>query len=120
MSIRIINIDKIEAIPLPQGSWSKKLLTQETAGTKRCMLGVSSFKPSTITSTLIHDEEELAYVVKGKGKIRFKEGEIPYEAGDGIYIPAGASHAVINDVEEEVLMVFAFSYPDYPPTKKLE
>ncbi len=29
---------------------------------------------------------------------------------------AKVAHAVVNDGEEEVVMVFAFSYPDYPPT----
>lgn len=120
MSIRIVKLDTIEAIPLPNGSWSRKLLTQTTAGAKKCMVGVSCFKPGTITSLLVHDEEELAYVVTGKGKIRLEAGEIPYEAGEGIYIPAGVPHAVVNDGEEEVVMVFAFSYPDYPPTKKIE
>lgn len=120
MSIRIVKIDSVEAIPLPQGSWSKKLLTRETVKTQKCMLGVSSFKPGMVTATLIHDEEELAYVVKGQGKIRLEDGDIPYEAGDGIYIPAGVPHAVVNDGEDEVVMVFTFSYPDYPSTKKVE
>ena len=120
MSIRIIKLDAIEAIPLPKGSWSKKLLTQATVGAKKCMVGVSCFKPGTITSLLVHDEEELAYVVTGKGKIRLEEGDIPYGAGEGIYIPPGIPHAVVNDGEEEVVMVFTFSYPDYPPTKKIE
>jgi len=27
---------------------------------------------------------------------------------------------VVNDGEEEVIMVFTFSYPDYPPTQKID
>jgi pyrroloquinoline-quinone synthase len=84
------------------------------------MLGVSSFKPGTMTALLIHEEEELAYVLHGSGKIRLEDRDIPYAAGEGIYIPAGVPHAVVNDGQEEVSMVFAFSYPDYPPTQKKE
>ena len=120
MSVRKVRLDSVEAIPLPKGSWSKKLLTHATAGTRKSMLGVSSFKPGTVTSLLIHEEEELAYVLQGKGKIRLEDGVVPYEAGEGIYIPPGVPHAVANDGDEEVIMVFAFSYPDYPPTQKKE
>ena len=116
MTVRTVRLDGVEAIPLPQGSWSKKLLTRTTAGAEKCMLGVSNFKPGTVTSFLVHEEEELVYVVTGRGKIRLTDCDIPYAAGDGIYIPAGVPHAVVNDSEEEVMMVFAFSYPDYPPT----
>jgi quercetin dioxygenase-like cupin family protein len=120
MSTRTIKLDDVQAIPLPKGSWSKKLLTRETVGTQKCMLGVSSFKPGTVTSLLVHEEEELAYVLAGRGKIRLKERDIPYQSGEGIYIPAGVPHAVVNDGEEEVIMVFTFSYPDYPPTQKID
>lgn len=120
MSVRVVKLNSIDAIPLPNQSWSKKVLTGATAGAAKCMLGVSSFKPGTATALLIHEEEELAYVVKGSGKIRLEDRDIPYAAGEGIYIPPGIAHAVINDGQEEVIMVFAFSYPDYPPTQKKE
>jgi quercetin dioxygenase-like cupin family protein len=120
MSVRIVKLNSVEAIPLPNQSWSKKLLTQATAGAKKCMLGVSSFKPGTVTALLIHEEEELAYVLTGNGKIRLENRDIPYAAGEGIYIPPGIAHAVVNDGQEEVIMVFTFSYPDYPPTQKKE
>ncbi len=119
-SVRIVKLDEVEAIPLPKESWSKKLLTQTTAGATKCMLGVSSFKPGTVTALLVHEEEELAYVLKGRGKIRLEDRDESYAAGEGIYIPPGVAHAVVNDGEEEVVMVFVFSFPDYPPTQKKE
>jgi len=119
MSVKIAKLSNTEAIPLPKDSWSKKVLTGETVGTQKMCLGVSKFSPGIVTDLLIHDEEELAYVMKGSGKIRLKDGtDISYEAGDGIYIPAGVSHAVVNDGDEDVEMVFGFSWPDYPPTEK--
>ena len=120
MSTRTIKLDDVEAIPLPRGSWSKKLLTRDTVGTQKSMLGVSSFKPGTVTALLVHEEEELAYVLSGTGKIRLPDRDVPYGAGEGIYIPAGVPHSVVNDGDEEVVMVFSFSYPDYPPTRKIE
>jgi quercetin dioxygenase-like cupin family protein len=82
-------------------------------------MGVSCFKPGLKTDLMVHEEEELAYVIEGKGKIGLKGGgKINYEAGDGIYIPAGVAHAVINDGDEDVVMVAGFSWPEYPPTRK--
>lgn len=118
MTVKIAKISETETIPLPQDSWSKKLLTGQTVGAKKCMLGVSRFTPGTVTALLTHEEEELAYVLKGRGTIRLKDGEVAYEPGDGIYISPGTPHSVVNDGEEDVEMVFAFSWPDYPPTEK--
>jgi quercetin dioxygenase-like cupin family protein len=119
MPVRTIKLDDVEAIPLPKGSWSKKLLTRDTVGTRKSMLGVSSFQPGTVTALLIHEEEELAYVLSGTGKIRLPDRDVPYGPGEGIYIPPGVPHSVVNDGAEEVVMVFGFSYPDYPPTQKI-
>jgi quercetin dioxygenase-like cupin family protein len=118
MTIKIAKLSETEAISLPRNSWSKKLLTGQTVGAQKSMLGISRFTPGTVTALLTHQEEELAYVLKGKGKIRLKDKEVSYEAGDGIYIPARISHSVVNDGDEDVEMVFAFSWPDYPPTQK--
>jgi len=118
MTIKIAKLSETEPIALPRDSWSKKLLTGQTVGAQKSMLGVSKFTPGTVTAFLTHQEEELVYVLKGKGRIRLKDGEVSYQAGDGIYIPAGISHGVVNDGDEDVEMVFAFSWPDYPPTEK--
>jgi len=118
MTVKTAKLSETEAISLPRKSWSKKLLTGETVGAQKSMLGVSRFTPGTVTDFLTHEEEELAYVLKGKGKIRLKDQVVSYEAGDGIYIPAGIPHSVVNDGDQDVDMVFVFSWPDYPPTEK--
>ncbi|MEW5722191.1 MAG: cupin domain-containing protein [Thermodesulfobacteriota bacterium] len=121
MSVKIAKLSETQAIPLPNDSWSKKVLTQETVGAKKMCLGVSKFRPGVVTAMLVHEEEELAYVLTGRGKLRLKDGtEVKYEAGDGLYIPAGVAHSVVNDGHEDVDMVFGFSWPDYPPTRKDE
>ncbi len=119
MTIKISKISDIDAISLPVESWSKMILTKDTVGVKKISMGVSCFKPGLKTDLMVHEEEELAYVLRGKGKIGLKGGDsISYEAGDGIYIPAGVAHSVINDGDEDVVMVAGFSWPEYPPTRK--
>jgi quercetin dioxygenase-like cupin family protein len=119
MTVKVVKLSETEAVTLPKNSWVKKVLTGETVGAKKMSMGVSRFAPGLTTDLMTHEEEELAYVLKGKGKLRLKGGEeVTYQAGDGIYIPAGVAHSVVNDGDEDVEMVFGFSWPDYPPTKK--
>jgi quercetin dioxygenase-like cupin family protein len=119
MTIKISKISETDAISLPMESWSKMILTKDSIGVQKISMGVSCFKPGLETDLMVHEEEELAYVIQGKGKIGIKGGgKVNYEAGDGIFIPAGVAHAVINDGDEDVVMVACFSWPEYPPTRK--
>jgi quercetin dioxygenase-like cupin family protein len=119
MTVKISKISKTTPIELPLESWSKMVLTKGSVGAQKLSMGVSCFKPGLKTALMVHEEEELAYVLQGKGKIELKGGKnIDYEAGDGIYIPAGVAHSVINDGIEDVMMVACFSWPEYPPTHK--
>jgi len=119
MSIKIINTAEVKGDPLPNDSWVKMLLTGDSVGTKKSCIGVSKFGVGLEGTLMIHEEEELAYVTKGTGKIRLKDKDVPFRAGDAIYIPAGVAHALVIDGEEDVEMVYTFSWPDYPPTKRL-
>ncbi len=119
MTVKISKISETDAISLPVESWSKMILTKDSVGVNKISMGVSCFKPGLKTDLMVHEEEELAYVLQGKGKIGLKDGgSINYEAGDGIFIPAGVAHSVINDGDEDVVMVAGFSWPEYPPTRK--
>jgi quercetin dioxygenase-like cupin family protein len=119
MSVKISKLSETDAISLPAESWSKMVLTKDSVGVNKISMGVSCFKPGLKTDLMVHEEEELAYVLQGKGKIGLTDGgSIKYEAGDGIFIPAGVAHSVINDGDEDVVMVAGFSWPEYPPTHK--
>lgn len=117
--IKVVAAADIAKVELPLGSWSKMLLTAKSAGASKMMLGYSVFTPGTRTSPLIHEEEEMCYVARGEGSIDVQGRAYRFKKGDAIYIPAGLPHAVVNDGREDVEMVFAFSFPDYPPTKRI-
>jgi len=65
-----------------------------------------------------HETEEVAIVVQGQGELRLEDGVVPFDTGDGLHIPAGVWHAVANTGAEDVVMVFGFPHPDYPPTER--
>ena len=81
-------------------------------------LGYSVFTPGTVLTPVRHEAEEFAYVVSGEGELRLDDEAVPFRAGDAMHIPAGVWHAVANTGDDDVVMVFGFAHPDYPPTER--
>lgn len=116
--VRVVNLGQVEPIALPQGSWSRMLVTARTAGGNRSSLGYSVFTPGTVLGMVSHEVEEVAYVVAGRGELRLDEGAVTFGPGDALFIPPHTWHAVANTGDEDVVMVFGFPHPDYPPTAR--
>jgi len=116
--VRVIRTEQGKRTTLSDGSWLIELLTGSISGTKKMMLGFSTFKPGADTEKKIHNEEECAFVISGTGKITLKDTPaVEFEPKSAIYIPPGIAHGVKNDGREDVVMVYTFSHPEYPPTR---
>jgi quercetin dioxygenase-like cupin family protein len=116
--VSVVRLDDVEPIELPQGSWSRMLLTEARVGGNRASLGYSVFTPGTELPPVKHETEEVAYVVAGSGELRLDGEAVRFREGDALHIPAGVWHAVVNAGDENVIMVFGFPHPDYPPTER--
>ena len=117
-AITVVTRDEVDPIPLPNGSWSRMVLTRETAPGIASSLGYSVFTPGTATAMVSHEVEEVAYVLAGRGEIRTDAGPALFHAGQALHIPPGLWHAVANTGDEDVVMIFGFPSPDYPPTER--
>jgi quercetin dioxygenase-like cupin family protein len=117
-AITVVTRDEVDPIPLPNGSWSRMVLTRDTAPGIASSLGYSVFTPGTATGMVSHEAEEVAYVLAGRGEIRTDAGPVSFRAGQALHIPPGLWHAVANPGDEDVVMVFGFPHPDYPPTER--
>ncbi len=117
-AVRVVPLESVPKIDLPKGGWSRMLVTDKTVGGNRGSLGFSVFTPGTATAPVRHETEEFAYVVSGRGELRLEGHAVVYGAGDALFIPAGVWHAVANTGAEDVVMVFGFPHPDYPPTER--
>lgn len=121
----VVGLADIEPVDLGPGSWSRVLVTDRTVpattgpGNSSC-LGYSVFAPGLVTADLSHSVEELAFVISGSGQVRLPGRSLRVAAGQAIYIPAQLWHTVVNDGDEDLIMVFAFPSPDYPPTQRRE
>ena len=117
-SVAVVRLADVEPTELPRGSWSRMLVTSERVGDNGASLGYSVFTPGTELVAVRHETEEVAYVVAGTGELRLDDGAVPFAEGDALHIPAGIWHAVANTGDEDVVMVFGFPHPDYPPTER--
>jgi quercetin dioxygenase-like cupin family protein len=117
-AVTTVHLADVEPIELPQGSWSRMLVTDARVGGNASSLGYSVFTPGTVLPPVKHETEEVAYVVSGSGELRLDEETVPFAQGDAVHIPAGLWHAVANTGEADVVMVFGFPHPDYPPTER--
>ena len=111
--VTTVRLQEVEPIELPQGSWSRILLKGEASS-----LGYSVFTPGAVVGPVRHETEEVAYVVAGSGELRLEGESVPFGQGDALHIPAGVWHAVANTGDEDVVMVFGFPHPGYPPTER--
>ena len=118
--VSVVPLEEVETIDLPGGSWSRMLITGAAVGGNVSSLGYSVFKPGTVLAPVSHETEEVAYVVSGSGRVDTDAGEVRFAAGDALHIPASTWHAVVNDSDADVVMVFGFPHPDYPPTERRE
>jgi mannose-6-phosphate isomerase-like protein (cupin superfamily) len=116
--VRVVGIDDVAPIDLGAGSWSRMIVTETTAPGTVSSLGYSVFTPGTHLGSVRHETDEVAYVVAGAGHLELDDGEVPFRTGDALQIPAGVWHAVVNPGDVDVVMVFGFPHPDYPPTDR--
>ena len=116
--VRVIDLAEGKRTDLPGGSWVCELVSGPLNGAAATMLGFSTWAPGADTRQLVHEVDELCYIVSGSGKLSIGREVVPYHAGQAVLIPAGVPHGVVNDANEPMSMVYVFSYPEYPPTRE--
>ena len=60
-----------------------------------------------------HTEDEIYYVVRGKGQFTNGESEGPVNPGDVLFVPARQPHR-FHSITEELVLLVVFSPPEKP------
>ena len=115
--VRVVRLGDVAPVALPGDSWSRVLISSSTVGTNEACMGYSVFTPGMATDDLSHEVEELAYVVSGSGELRMRDGVVSVSEGSAAYIAPHVWHTVANTGTQNLVMVFAFTSSDYPPTE---
>jgi quercetin dioxygenase-like cupin family protein len=114
----VVGTDAGKRTDLADGSWVCEMVSGPRTGATASMLGFSSWAPGADTKQLVHEVDELCYIVSGEGKLSVGQQRVPFRAGEAVFIPAGVPHGVVNDSSAEMTMVYVFSHPEYPPTRE--
>jgi quercetin dioxygenase-like cupin family protein len=79
---------------------------------KQCMAGFVEVKPGNFAFSYHYHEfnEEIFYIISGKGIVKTVKGEISVKEGDTITFPAGerGAHVIRNASDIETLIYIAF------------
>jgi len=95
-----------------------ELISGALNGASETMLGFSVWQPGASTKQLIHEVDELCYIVEGEGRLSIGDETVAYSAGQAVLIPAGVPHGVVNDSQGPMSMVYVFSSAAYPLTRE--
>jgi len=115
--VKVVDLTEGKRTDLPDGSWVCELVSGPLNGAAATMLGFSTWQPGADTKQLVHEVDELCYIVEGEGKLSIGDERVGYRSGQGVLIPAGVPHGVVNDSDAPMSMVYVFSHPEYPPTR---
>jgi quercetin dioxygenase-like cupin family protein len=116
--VSVVPLAEGKRTEIPGGHWVCELLSGPRNGAVGSMLGYSVWAPGASTKQLVHEVDELAYIVEGEGKLSIGKEFVSYKAGEAVLIPAGVPHGVVNDSDADMTMVYVFAHAEYPPTRE--
>jgi mannose-6-phosphate isomerase-like protein (cupin superfamily) len=109
-------VTRQEAVPyqLPGRDWYL-CIGPENSATANLTVGRAVFPGGSAPAGHVHDaQEEVIYVVAGRGRLVTPDGNIELQPGTTVYIPIGLHHATVSSGPEPLELVCAFSPPVIP------
>ena len=104
----------IEGLQLPGRLW-KKLIGPEEGNCRNMILGVVSFPPGSDPGTHKHEnEEEIIYVISGRGETKVGDKVLPLEPGVAVFTEPGIEHGVKTSGDKPLVLISVFSPPVRP------
>ena len=114
MKLHYVKEQDVDGIQLPGRLW-KKLIGPENGGCKNMIFGVVSFPPGSDPGTHVHKgEEEIIYVLSGRGETRVGGKIYPLEPGVGVFTEPGVEHGIKTLGGEPLVLISVFSPPVKP------
>ncbi|HET7676998.1 MAG TPA: cupin domain-containing protein [Candidatus Limnocylindrales bacterium] len=101
----------VEALEVLAG-WDPSVHTyQDVLRAERLSVGLSHWPAGQPDTQSPHAEDEVYYVIEGRGSISVAGEARPVRAGSIVYVPAGVEHR-FHDIEQD-LRVLVFWAPPY-------
>ena len=107
-----IHENEVEAVKLTGRDHKMIIGPGKAMEAKTMAFGVADFPPNAHAPAHVHkNEEEIIYVMSGKGEIYFDGVPEPVEPGSIAYAPVGVEHSINNQSDEVMKIVYVFSPP---------
>ncbi|RME86373.1 MAG: cupin domain-containing protein [Caldilineae bacterium] len=108
------HIDTCKVYHLPGRDWYY-LLGPQNCQARNLVFGLATFPGGTLAAAHVHEkEEEIIYILSGRGAIIADGDERILEPGVAVYIPPGLTHRIRADGPEPLHLVTLFSPPVTP------
>ena len=105
---------EVNGLELPGRVW-KKLIGPDAGDCNNMILGVVTFPPGSDPGTHKHDnEEEIIYVVSGRGETKVGDSVYALEPGVAVFTEPGIEHGVKTLGDEPLVLISVFSPPVKP------
>lgn len=113
-ALKAIHRDDAQIFHLPGRDWFL-LLGPENSATRNLTIGVASFPAGSAPAPHRHPaQEEIVYVVSGRGRLVTPDGTATLGPGTAVFIPVGLEHGTVNDGDVPLELVSVFSPPVVP------
>lgn len=87
-------------------------LYNEFLSTATLSAGIYHLEAGTIDPQKPHNEDEVYYILSGRGSIEVGQEKYPVHPGDAIYVPAHRTHKFVDITEDlEILVFFSKAIP---------
>jgi len=108
------HVDACTVHHLPGRDWYY-LLGPQNSGARNLAFGLAEFPAGTLAAAHTHAaEEEILYILSGRGAILAAGKESPLEPGAAVFIPPGLAHQIRAGAAEPLRLVTVFSPPVTP------
>jgi quercetin dioxygenase-like cupin family protein len=112
--IAVSREDPAYRFQLPGREW-RLLLGPQTGESERMTMSIAGFPPGSAPPMHVHPvEEEMVYVLAGRGRLLTDGGAVDLAPGVAVRVPPGLPHGAVNDGSEHLELLCMFSPPVVP------
>lgn len=109
-----VHRDEAPVYSLPGRDWRLCVGPENTAA-RNLTVGVATFPEGSAPDGHIHDaQEEVVYILAGRGQLVTPESTVDLEPGVSVYIPVGLHHATVSLGPGPLELLSVFSPPVVP------
>ena len=104
----------VNLLALPGREWGL-LLGPDNVAARNLTLGYAIFPSGSAPAGHVHPvEEEMIYVLSGRGRLIAPDIVVELQPGVAVYIPSGVEHATVAGDGEPLQLITVFSPPVVP------